>query len=43
MSGLKNTSDSEYSYINDLLKSCDLKNLFVFEVSSKNCFSVNKK
>ena len=37
MSGLKKyLSDSEYSYINDLLKSCDLKkNLFVFEVSSK--------
>ena len=28
--------DNEYSYINDLLKNCDLKkNLFVFEMSSK--------
>ena len=29
-------TDSEFSYINDLLKTSDLKkNLFVFEVSSK--------
>ena len=32
----KNLSNSEYSYINDLLKTSDLKkNLFVFEVNSK--------
>ena len=32
----ENLSDTEYSYINDLLKTSDLKkNLFVFEVSSK--------
>ena len=35
--GLKKyLSDSEFSYINDLLKTNDLKkNLFVFELSSK--------
>ena len=40
----KNLSNSEYSYINDLLKTSDLKkNLFVFEVNSKkkNSFSIN--
>ena len=32
----KNLSKSEFSYINDLLKTSDLKkNLFVFEVNSK--------
>ena len=32
----KHLSSSEFSYINDLLKTCDLKkNLFVFEVNSK--------
>ena len=32
----KYLSDSEFSYINDLLKTSDLKkNLFVFEVNSK--------
>ncbi len=32
----RSISKSEYSYINDLLKNCDLsKNLFVFELSSK--------
>ena len=37
ISGLrKNLSNSEFSYINDLLKTSDLKkNLFVFEVNSK--------
>ena len=37
ISGLKKyLSDSEFSYINDLLKTSDLKkNLFVYEVSSK--------
>ena len=37
VSGLKKyLSDSEYSYINDLLKTSDLKkNLFIFEVNSK--------
>ena len=36
-------SNSEFSYIDDLLKSSDLKkNLLVFQVSSKkNCFSFN--
>ena len=35
VSGLKKyLSDSEYSYINDLLKTSDLKkNLFIFEVN----------
>ena len=36
-------SISEFSYINDLLKTSDLKkNLFVFEVNSKkkNCFNI---
>ena len=32
----KYISDSDFSYINDLLKTCDLeKNLLVFDVSSK--------
>ena len=32
----KNLSNSEFSYINDLLKTSDLKkNLFVFELNSK--------
>ena len=32
----KNLSDTEFSYINDILKTSDLKkNLLVFEVSSK--------
>ena len=37
ISGLKKyLSNSEFSYINDLLKTSDLKkNLFVFEVNSK--------
>ena len=37
VSGLKNyLSSSEYSYINDLLKTSDLKkNLLVFELNSK--------
>ena len=43
--GLKRyLSNSEFSYINDLLKTSDLKkNLFVFEVSSKkkNNFNIN--
>ena len=40
----KYISSSEFSYINDLLKSSDLKkNLFVFEVNSKkkNRFNIN--
>ena len=44
--GLKKyLSNSEISYINDLLKTIDLKkNLFVFDVNSKkNSFSINKK
>ena len=43
--GLKKyLSNSEFSYINDLLKTSDLKkNLFVFEVNSKkkNCLNIN--
>tara|TARA_E500000331_G_scaffold263561_1_gene254563 strand:- start:170 stop:412 length:243 start_codon:yes stop_codon:yes gene_type:complete len=42
----KHLSNSEFSYINDLLKTSDLtKNLFVFELSSKkkDCFSFNQK
>ena len=42
----KHISNSEFFYINDLLKTSDLsKNLFVFELSSKkkNSFSFNKK
>ena len=42
----KYLSKSEYSYIQDLLKTSDLKkNLFVFEVNSKkkNCISFHKK
>ena len=42
----KYLTSSEFSYINDLLKTYDLKkNLFVFEVSSKkkNYFSFYKK
>ena len=42
----KNLSKSEFSYINDLLKTSDLKkNLFVFEVNSKkkNNFNFYKK
>ena len=37
INNLKNDlSNNEFSYVNDLLKSCDLKkNLFVFEVNSK--------
>ena len=32
----KNISNSEFSYLSDLLKTCDLKkNLLVFEVNSK--------
>ena len=32
----KHLSNSEFSYINDLLKTCDLKkNMFVFELNSK--------
>ena len=42
---LKNhISNQEYSYINDLLKTCDVKkNLLVFEISSKkkNNFSIS--
>ncbi len=37
-------SNSEFLYITDLLKSCDItKNLFVFELSSKkkDSFSIN--
>ena len=45
ISGLKkNLSNSEFSYISDLLKTSDLKkNLFVFEVNSKkkNSFNIN--
>ena len=40
----KYLSNNEFSYISDLLKTCDLKkNLFVFEVNSKkkNCFNFN--
>ena len=39
----KYLSNFEYSYINDLLKTSDLKkNLFVFELTSKkNCFNFN--
>ena len=40
----KHLSNFEFSYINDLLKTSDLKkNLFVFELSSKkkNSFSFN--
>ena len=43
---IKYITDQEFSYINDLLKTSDLKkNLFVFELSSKkkNSFSFNKK
>ena len=44
---LKNSfSNSEFSYIHDLLKTSDLKkNILVFEVSSKkkNCSYINKK
>ena len=39
-------SNNEFSYVNDLLKSSDLKkNLLVFELSfkKKNSFSFNKK
>ena len=44
--GLKKyLSNSEFSYIHDLLKTSDLKkNLFVFEVNSKkkkNCLNIN--
>ena len=42
----KYISKFEFSYINDLLKTSDLKqNLFVFELSSKkkNYFNFNKK
>ena len=43
VSGLKkHLSNSEFSYINDLLKTSDLKkNLFVFEVNSKKKDSFN--
>jgi leucyl aminopeptidase len=38
----KYISNSEFSYINDLLKTSDLKkNLFVFEVNSKKKNSFN--
>ena len=38
----KYLSNSEYLYINDLLKNCDLKkNLFVFDVNSKKKNSFN--
>ena len=38
----KYISNSEFSYINDLLKSCDLKKkIFVFEVNSKKKSSFN--
>ena len=39
-------SNTEFSYINDLLKTSDLKkNMFVFEVNSKkkDCFNFYKK
>ena len=37
-------SDSEFSYINDLLKTSDLKkNLFVFELSSKKIVLISIK
>ena len=42
----KYLSNSEHTYISDLLKSSDLKKkLFVFEVNSKkkNNFNINKK
>ena len=41
----KYLSNFEYSYINDLLKTSDLKNLFVFELNSKkkNCINFYKK
>ena len=41
--GLKKyLSNAEFSYINDLLKTADLKkNLFVFEVNSKKKNSIN--
>ena len=40
----KYISNSEFSYINDLLKSSDLKkNMFVFEVNSKNSFNFYQK
>ena len=39
----KYLSGSDFTYINEILKTSDLKNLFVFEVSSKrkNNFSFN--
>ena len=40
----KYLSNSEFSYINDLIKTSDLKKkIFVFEVNSKkkNCFNFN--
>ena len=43
---IKYLTKSEYTYINDLLKTSDLKkNLLVFEVNSKkkNCYSFNQK
>ncbi len=42
----KYLSNSEFDYINDLLKTSDLKkNLFVFEVNSKkkNSYYINQK
>ena len=42
----KYISNSEFSYINDLLKTSDIKkNMFVFEVNSKkkDCFNFYQK
>ena len=42
---IKYLTKSEYTYINDLLKTSDLKkNLLAFEINSKkNCYSFNQK
>ena len=43
ISGIKkNLSNHEFSYINDLLKTSDLKkNILVFEINSKKKHSIN--
>ena len=42
----KNLSSYEFNYINDLIKTADLKkNIFIFEINSKkkNFYYINKK